>query len=532
MKGKIGLGIVVFRPKKSLFLRIQKALDCGLVIYIYDNSPDFKDTYEYCRHISAKDLVYLSDGRNLGLAKGISSICKHAYSDELSAIINFDQDTIFNESTLYFINKFFEYHYQLLSNQSYSAVAFTSDELSGLDGGEKCADNYGFIDTMLVRNSGSLFILGQLEKIGWHDSGYFVDGVDYEFCLRSLNRGFRIGACNHAPGIDHKSEQEAEEYRIGSRSFRKYPIRRIVDSISANSKLLFTSMISRNFRFMAKVFRLFLGYLFAQIFVRIISAWHILSMLNSNSDNNWEQFGLEDPYFSVLTDAKYHSANLSEDLKKEFFNSGQKHIVNVFEIIRKHINPLFSPQRTMEFGCGIGRLIVPLSQFSTHVVGVDVSIAMLREAQSVCSSRGITNVSFARSDDELSALLNQKFDFIHSIAVLQHIDVHRGERIMRNMLLHLSPGGVGAIGVAYYVPNTIFRRIYRFVTHKIPMGRLLTNLLKGRNIGTPVMQMNPYNLNRLLLLMQEYGVSDIHLSFTEPSGNKRGLLLCFEMPRA
>lgn len=532
MTGKIGLGIVVFRPKKSLFLRIQKALDCGFTIYIYDNSPGFKDTYEYCRHINAKDLVYLSKDRNLGLAKGISSICKHAYSDGLSAIINFDQDTIFNENTLYFINKFYEYHYQLLSNQSYSAVAFTSDELSGLAGGEKCTYHYNFIDAMLVRNSGSLFILSQLEKIGWHDSGYFVDGVDYEFCLRSISRGFRIGACNHAPGIDHESEQGAEEYRIYSRSYRKYPIRRIIDSISANSKLLFASMVSHNFRFMAKVVRLFLSYLVAQIIVRIISAWHISSMLKSNSDNNWEQFGLEDPYYSVLTDGKYHSANLSEDRQKEFFSSGHKHIVNVFEIIKKHINPLFLPQRALDFGCGTGRLIVPLSQLSTHVVGVDISIAMLREAQNVCSSRGITNVSFARSDDELSELINQKFDFIHSIAVLQHIDVTRGERIMRNMLLHLSPGGVGAIGVAYYVPNTIFRRIYRFVTHKIPMGRPLTNLLKGRNIGAPVMQMNPYNLNRLLLLMQEYGVSNVHLSFTESSGDHRGVLLCFEMPRA
>jgi SAM-dependent methyltransferase len=283
---------------------------------------------------------------------------------------------------------------------------------------------------------------------------------------------------------------------------------------------------------MARVFRLFLGYLFAQIFVRIISAWRISSMLKSNSDNNWEKFGREDPYFSILTDDKYHSANLSEDLKKEFFNSGHKYVVNVFEIIKKHINPSFYPQRTMDFGCGTGRLIIPMSQFSTHVVGVDISVDMLREAQRVCSSRGITNVSFARSDDELSELINQKFDFIHSIAVFQHIDVHRGERIIRNMLSHLNPGGVGAIGVAYHVPMTILRRIYCFVAHKIPMGRPLTNLLKGRNIGAPVMQMNPYNLNRLLLLLQEYGVSDIHLSFTESSGDKRGVLLCFEMPRA
>jgi SAM-dependent methyltransferase len=254
-------------------------------------------------------------------------------------------------------------------------------------------------------------------------------------------------------------------------------------------------------------------------------------MLKSDSDTNWEQFGKEDSYFNVLTEDKYYSANLSEDNKREFFNSGHKYIVNVFEIIKKHINPSFSPQRTMDFGCGTGRLIVSLSQFSGHVVGVDVSIAMLREAQRVCSSRGITNVSFARSDDELSELKNQKFDFIHSIAVFQHIDVQRGERIIRNMLLQLSPGGIGAIGVAYFVPTTLVRSIFRFITHKVPLGRPLANLLRGRKISAPVMQMNPYNLNRLLLLLQEYGVNNVHLSFTKPSGDNRGVLLCFEMPR-
>jgi rhamnosyltransferase len=275
MKGKIGLGIVVFRPKKSLFLRIQKALNCRFAIYIYDNSPDFKDTYEYCHRMNTTDLVYLSGQRNLGLAKGISSICKEAYSDKLSAIINFDQDTIFSENTLYFINSFYDCNQQALCNRDYSVVAFNSDGHSNFTSSEKGATPYSFVDAMLVRNSGSLFFLNQLEKIGWHDSGYFVDGVDYEFCWRSIHRGFRIGVCNHAPDIDHESEQGAEEYFVWSRSFRKYPMHRIIDSISANLKLLFTSMISLNFRFMAIVFRLFLSYLFAQIFVRIISALHI-----------------------------------------------------------------------------------------------------------------------------------------------------------------------------------------------------------------------------------------------------------------
>jgi SAM-dependent methyltransferase len=253
-------------------------------------------------------------------------------------------------------------------------------------------------------------------------------------------------------------------------------------------------------------------------------------MLKFHSDSNWEKFGLDDPYFGVLTDDKYHRPNMSEALKKEFFDTGQQCIVNVFDVIKKNINPSFCPRRALDFGCGVGRLIVPLSQSSEHVVGVDVSNAMLGEAQSVCKAHGITNVSLAKSDDDLSELKNHAFDFILSIAVFQHIEVRRGERILRKLLLHLMPGGIGAIGFAYYVPCSFFQRIYRLFMHKIPMGRAISNLLRGRRLGTPVMQMNAYNLNRLLLLLQEYGVGNIHLAFTEPSDGKRGVLLCFEMP--
>jgi rhamnosyltransferase len=278
MRGKIALGIVVFKPKKNLFQRVQKALNCGFSIYIYDNSPDIGKTVEYCSLVNKEELVYLSEKRNMGLAKGISAICKHAYSAEVSAIINFDQDTIFTEKTLNYINHFYKFNEQLLHDQGYSVVGFNSEGLIG-SCGEQGSGQYEFVNAMLVRNSGSLFFLDRLKKIGWHDNGYFVDGVDYEFCLRSINAGFRIGECNCAPDIDHESEQGAETYAICSKTLRKYPISRVADSISANIKLLFSSMIGFQFSFMAEVFRLFVKYLFSQALVRILSTRHIKRQL-------------------------------------------------------------------------------------------------------------------------------------------------------------------------------------------------------------------------------------------------------------
>ena len=41
------------------------------------------------------------------------------------------------------------------------------------------------IDVKLLRNSGIIFLLDHLKHINWFDTSFFVDGVDYDFCLRA-----------------------------------------------------------------------------------------------------------------------------------------------------------------------------------------------------------------------------------------------------------------------------------------------------------------------------------------------------------
>tara|TARA_B100000959_G_C14652521_1_gene488915 strand:- start:367 stop:561 length:195 start_codon:yes stop_codon:yes gene_type:complete len=40
------------------------------------------------------------------------------------------------------------------------------------------------------------------------------------------------------------------------------------------------------------------------------------------TDNQWELFGRKEPYFGVLSDAKYLSKNLTTEDKNSFFKSG------------------------------------------------------------------------------------------------------------------------------------------------------------------------------------------------------------------
>ena len=152
-----------------------------------------------------------------------------------------------------------------------------------------------------------------------------------------------------------------------------------------------------------------------------------------STDSEWQKLGKENPYFAVVTEDKYQKDALTSSRREEFFESGQEFVSNVVQTIRTRLDPSPKFARALDFGCGVGRLLIPFARISDEAVGVDVSEGMLAEARKNCEDRSVTNVSLVKSDDELS-LVSGKFDLIHSYIVFQHIPVHRGERIFLQLL--------------------------------------------------------------------------------------------------
>lgn len=164
-------------------------------------------------------------------------------------------------------------------------------------------------------------------------------------------------------------------------------------------------------------------------------------MFSNDSYREWEKFGKEDPYFGVITQEKFRKHNLTDENKEDFFKSGLSYIDDIFRKIRQRVDQTFTIKKALDFGCGVGRLVIPLSNVAQEVTGIDVSDSMLNEAKKNCEAQSIHNVVFAKSDDSLSAL-NGKYDFIHSFIVFQHIPVKRGERIFENLISRLESGGI------------------------------------------------------------------------------------------
>jgi 2-polyprenyl-3-methyl-5-hydroxy-6-metoxy-1,4-benzoquinol methylase len=243
--------------------------------------------------------------------------------------------------------------------------------------------------------------------------------------------------------------------------------------------------------------------------------------MDMSTDIAWEEWGRRDPYFGVITDPKFRSTGINENAKQEFFASGELHVQGVLSTIRKHIDPGFVPQSALDFGCGVGRLLIPFAKVAQEVVGLDVSPSMLQEARRNCDEQRLENVRLFRSDDALSTLTGT-FDLIHSCIVFQHIPVERGRALFERLLQQLSAGGIGAIQLTY--AKTYFASTYGLAPPELPRA----GAHRPAPIGAdPVMQMNPYNLNEILFLMQRRGISQFHAEYTD-HGGELGIFLFFQ----
>ncbi|MGA7800343.1 MAG: class I SAM-dependent methyltransferase [Gammaproteobacteria bacterium] len=247
-------------------------------------------------------------------------------------------------------------------------------------------------------------------------------------------------------------------------------------------------------------------------------------MFNSDTDSEWEKYGQDDPYFGVISYDKFRQSSLTDENKEEFFRSGSVYIDDVLKKIRLHIAPAFTIKQALDFGCGVGRLVIPLSDVSETVTGVDVSDSMLNEARKNCDARSIRNVVLVKSDDRLS-LLKDKYDFIHSFIVFQHIPVKRGEHLFESLIARLEDEGVGVIHFTY-ARNYASDKWVPWIKSYVPLAKNLINVLKGRKFFAPEMQMNTYDLNRLLFIMQRAGVCEFHAEYTN-HGGELGVVLLF-----
>ena len=252
------------------------------------------------------------------------------------------------------------------------------------------------------------------------------------------------------------------------------------------------------------------------------------------TDIHWENWGAREPYFSVLTDPRFRAAALTESTREEFFAFGRHHVDHVFNVCRAHIDPAFAPKRVLDFGCGVGRLVLPFAVLAAEVVGVDISPSMLAEARRNCERLGLVNVQLLMSDDTLSAVQGQ-FDLVHTCIVIQHIEIARGLKLFEQLVQRIAPGGLGALhvtfawdlhaanhGVAPPPPTPVAQPWWLSTRRALgawvrgPAERAAA-VAKAPD-ADPEMQMNFYNMSQLLFMLRQAGAGMVHTQLIDHGG--------------
>jgi 2-polyprenyl-3-methyl-5-hydroxy-6-metoxy-1,4-benzoquinol methylase len=155
----------------------------------------------------------------------------------------------------------------------------------------------------------------------------------------------------------------------------------------------------------------------------------------------WSAYGTQDPYFSVLTEDKFHKEHIAEH-EAEFWDTGNKSIQilkNIYEEYHTHTKT--EKPRVLDYGCGVGRL---MKAWGVGCEGCDISPAHLEIAKDKLDS---THPLHLVEPGECP----QGYDVIFSLIVLQHNRPELMKKCVKSIVEALNPDGLAMLHAPYFI---------------------------------------------------------------------------------
>jgi SAM-dependent methyltransferase len=237
-----------------------------------------------------------------------------------------------------------------------------------------------------------------------------------------------------------------------------------------------------------------------------------------NDVESWELLAQTDPYWAVLSSEEFRDGALTPSAEQKFWDSGQLHIDHVFAVIRNELDPGFQPRVCLDFGCGIGRNLVPLAERADRAIGLDASSTMVRRAADRLASRQVENGELLVVDRQIDAERVTEWgpvDFIHSVLVFQHIVAEDGFALFDQLLDLLAAGGHGFVQFHCQDPGSELVRAVRELRLRHRWFNSLVVRSRLRPFTDSLVMLYEYDVLELLRHLAAHRIADVVVERTE-----------------
>ncbi len=227
----------------------------------------------------------------------------------------------------------------------------------------------------------------------------------------------------------------------------------------------------------------------------------------------WDAFASREPYFAVLTHPRFLRSNFDETAEEEFFRSGEDQVGDLYSRVLTTVAPKLLLRTVLEYGCGVGRLLIPFARRTEKVTGVDVSPAMLETARSHVERAGAVNVELLTTSDFESK--QRTFDLVNCYLLFQRLPEKEGLALLRRLASCVRAGGVGVFHFPYRSRVSPLVRMTRTARARVPGLNAVANVVRKMPPSTPLIESNVYAINDVLAILQELAFDAPHLVFSE-----------------
>jgi SAM-dependent methyltransferase len=161
----------------------------------------------------------------------------------------------------------------------------------------------------------------------------------------------------------------------------------------------------------------------------------------------WEGLGERQPFHSVLTQDRFLPSGLSES-ETQFWETGEIEAQRIADYLADGHMKL-AEATVLEFGCGVGRVTIPLAALSGRVVAYDISEPHLALGRARAAALGRTNIRMIAIGDALPDEF-AACEVFYSRIVLQHNPPPVIGTVLQKLIRALKPGGIGIFQVPTY----------------------------------------------------------------------------------